>query len=291
MERSGVELPTSVALPELEAVSAKLRSLLDGLSADGPLDALRDRYVQPAVSHLFRRQGKLLRPLLVILSARAAGAVNGSDALIHTAAAVELIHTASLAHDDMIDSSRERRGAPSLHVAHGTTTAILVGDLFYARFFQELSVIPGASPTVRLRLLSAFLQVTRAMCEGEILADQARIDRATLSFDAYIHVAQSKTAALISACCLAGGVLSGAAEPVIASLAGYGAALGLLFQIADDLADGDVPPGESPALAARAEECRSSCERCLDGLPASAAATELRALPFRILSPSGSNTP
>src|SRR5208282_2668503 len=107
------------------------------------------------VRHLFLTGGKLLRPLLVLLAARAAGELRpaASPAVVRAAAAVELIHTASLAHDDMVDGSDRRRGVPSLHVAFGATTAVLIGDLFYSRFFQEIAVLPGTGPGLRVRLL------------------------------------------------------------------------------------------------------------------------------------------
>ena len=274
--------------PELDAVERRLRSLLADLADESPLSELRARYMQPAVEHLFQRQGKLLRPSLVLLSARAAGTrgPGAEAALINAAAAVELIHTASLAHDDMIDSSPERRGTASLHVAHGSTTAILVGDLFYARFFQELAVLPGAPTALRLRLLEVFLGVTRKMCEGEILADQIRLEGIALSAEAYLHIAQAKTAELISACCFAGGLLGGAPETVVTALTGYGRSLGLLFQIADDLADGDCACADRSALAESADECRRSTATFLDALPDTDALMELRSLPDRILSPS-----
>ena len=281
-------LAVEAVQPELDAVEQRIRSLLSGFAEGDRCAALRARYVLPAVGHLFQRQGKLLRPLLVLLGARACGAprLAARAAVIHAAAAVELIHTASLAHDDMIDSSAERRGEPSLHVAHGSTTAILVGDLFYARFFQELAALPGVTAVTRLRLLEVFLGVTRSMCEGEILADQMRIDAVAPTAAAYLHIAQAKTAGLISACCYAGGVLAGAPEAVVSALAGYGRSLGLLFQIADDLADGDAPCADRSALASSADECRGATGRFLEELPDNEASAVLRSLPDRILSPS-----
>ena len=270
---------------ELDAVVRRLRSLLADIAEESPLGGLRARYVRPAVVHLFQQQGKLLRPSLVLLSARAGGKRGAEAALVHAAAAVELIHTASLAHDDLIDSSPERRGAASLHVAHGSTTAILVGDLFYARFFQELAALPGAPTAVRLRLLEVFLGVTRKMCEGEILADQMRIDGTALSTEAYLHIAEAKTAELLSACCFTGGLLGGAPETVVTALAGYGRSLGLLFQIADDLSDGDCACADRSALAASADTCRRSTATFLDALPDTDALAVLRSLPDRILSP------
>ena len=295
---TGLELSAGPVQAGLDAAARRLRSLLQDLTDDAPLDGLRARYLQPAVGHLFRRQGKLLRPYLVLLSARAGapdGRQNGhgnsgagEDALVHAAAAVELIHTASLAHDDIIDDSRERRGEDSLHVAHGSTTAILVGDLFYARFFQELAALPGVDAAVRLRLLEVFLGVTRHMCEAEILSDQMKLDGAVPPLEAYLHIAQAKTAELLAACCLAGGLLGGAPEAHVSALAEYGRSLGLLFQVADALVDGDAACEDSAALGACADDSRRAADAAVRTLPESDAAAVLRSLPDRILSPSRS---
>jgi geranylgeranyl pyrophosphate synthase len=285
---TGLELFAGPVQAGLDAASRRLRSLLQDLADDTPLGGLRARYLQPAVGHLFRRQGKLLRPFLVLLSARAGapGVQENGHALVHAAAAVELIHTASLAHDDIIDDSPERRGGDSLHVAHGGTTAILVGDLFYARFFQELATLPGVDAAVRLRLLEVFLGVTRQMCEAEILADQMRLDGAVPALPVYLHIAQAKTAELLSACCLAGGLLGGATEAGVTALANYGRSIGLLFQIADDLADGDAACADRAALGACADDCRHAAAAAMDSLPGDEATAILRSLPDRILSPS-----
>jgi geranylgeranyl pyrophosphate synthase len=284
---TGLDLATRPVQLELDVVARRLPLLLADGSPAGELRVPFMRYVQPAVEHLFLNQGKYLRPLLVLLAARAVGP-NTSEArpaLINAASAVELIHTASLAHDDMIDASDERRGAPSLHVAHGSTTAILVGDLLYARFFEELAGLPGVDAALRLRLLSLFLGVTRRMCEGEILADQMRQDGTRPSCAAYFFIAEAKTAELLSACCQGGALLGGATDGAAAALADYGRSLGLLFQVADDLADGDGACDDRAALAAAAEEHRRRTAAALAGFPPGDALDTLRALPERILSP------
>ena len=238
--------------------------------------------------HLFLSGGKLLRPLLLLLAARSVGEIRPSAAaaIVRSAAAVELLHTASLAHDDMVDASDWRRGVPSIHRAFGATTAILIGDLFYSRFFQEIAVLPGTGPALRVRLLETFLGVTARMCEGEILEEQMRADGAEPSFEAYLHITETKTADLVSACCRAGALLNGAAEPVAEACAGYGRALGLLFQIADDLADGDAAFTDRQLLAIKADECRRAAEAFVSSLPRSDASSTLAGLPGHILSPS-----
>jgi octaprenyl-diphosphate synthase len=273
---------------EFEQAGQRLEELLSAVTRNSALPDQYARYVEPPVRHLFQSGGKLLRPLLVLLAARAAGEIRpaASPAVVRAAAAVELIHTASLAHDDMVDASAERRGVPSLHVAYGATTAVLIGDLFYSRFFQEIAALPGTGPALRVRLLEMFLGVTARMCEGEILEEQFRADGAEPSFEAYLHITETKTADLVSACCSAGALLNGAPETVVEAVAGFGRALGLLFQIADDLADGDAAFTDRPLLVMKAEECRRTAESLLSLLPRNEAAITLAELTGHILSPS-----
>jgi octaprenyl-diphosphate synthase len=275
-----------VRLP-FEEAQQRLGELVGALTRESAFPGDYARYVDPPVRHLFHSGGKLLRPLLVLLSARPIGEIRppAGPALVHTAAAVELLHTASLAHDDMVDSSDRRRGAPSLHRAFGTTTAVLVGDLFYARFFRELAALPGAASALRMRVLDSFLDVTERMCQGEILEEQLRSEETPLSLGAYLHITDTKTASLISACCRAGALLNGASEPVEDALARYGRALGLLFQIADDLADGDAAFPHRSLMAAKADEYRAEACSLVRALPVNDASAMLAELPAHILSP------
>lgn len=266
---------------QLEEADARLRQLVDGICHESTLPGLCDQFVQPALRHLFRTGGKLLRPLLVLLAARAAGGDGAAedDAVTRAAAAVELLHTASLAHDDMVDGSAERRGSPSLHVAFGNTTAILVGDIFYSRFFQEITCLPDTSPATRVRLLEAFLTVTGRMCTGEILEEQLRADGGIPSLEVYLDITDAKTADLVSACCLAGGVLAGAPESVCQSLADYGKGLGMVFQITDDLMDGDGAYPDRGAMEIEAARNHVAALASIRGLPASDAGAMLQLLP------------
>ena len=116
--------------------------------------------------------------------------------------------------------------------------------------------------------------------------EQMRADGAEPSFDAYLHVTETKTADLVSACCRAGALLNCAAEPVVEALTGYGRSLGLLFQIADDLADGDAAFPDRALLVIKAEGCRRSAESLLSTLPRNDASAALEGLAGHILSPS-----
>jgi geranylgeranyl pyrophosphate synthase len=284
---TGLEQFAAPIRAEFEQAGQRLDEMLSAITRNSAFPGLYSRYVDPPVRHLFIGGGKLLRPLLVLLSARATGDLEpaASAALVRTAAAVEFIHTASLAHDDMVDFAPERRGVPSLHVAFGSTTAVLIGDLFYSRFFQELAGLPGTGPGARVLLLDMFLSVTARMCEGEILEAQLRAEGIAPSFEQYLHITEAKTADLVSACCKAGALLNGAAQCTVEALCGYGRSLGLLFQIADDLADGDAPFTDRPLLSIKADECRQNAETFLSILPDNDAAATLRELPGHILAP------
>ncbi len=270
-----------------EEAQQRLVEIVGALTRESELPQDYARYVEAPVRHLFQSGGKLLRPLLVLLCARAAREISAAaaPALVRAAAAVELLHTASLAHDDMVDSSEERRGVPSLHRAYGSSTAVLVGDLFYARFFREISALPRVDAALRVRILDSFLEVSQRMCEGEILEEQLRSADTPPSLEAYLYITETKTALLISACCRAGALINGASDLVADALAGFGRALGLLFQIADDLTDGDAAFPHRDLLMLKAEECRSDARRFLSPVPRNEASAMLAELPAHILSP------
>ncbi len=289
---SGLQRFSGPVHPWFEEARQRLDQVVGTLTRQSELPEDHARYVEAPVRHLFLAGGKLLRPLLVLLSARAVGEISpaAEPALVRAAAAVELLHTASLAHDDMVDAAEERRGLQSLHRAFGTSTAILVGDLFYARFFREISALPGTGAALRVRVLDSFLDVTQQMCEGEILEEQLRSEAASPSIgapsmEAYLYITETKTASLISACCGAGALLNGASDAAAHALAGYGRSLGLLFQIADDLADGDATFPHRDLLVLKAEECRAEARAFLGVLPRNEASAMLAELPAHILSP------
>ena len=269
---------------DLGRVSQRIGDILEEVGRTEIVPGMSEALLRAPVLHLFLREGKLLRPLLVLLAGRGTGRMGKADEmLIRAAAAVEILHTASLAHDDIVDSSDIRRGSPSLHAAYGSATAVLVGDLFYARFFQEISSLQEAGAHVRQELLDTFLAVTARMCQGEILEEMIRSAGLSATMEEYMGITEAKTAELVSACCKAGALIGGAPPQVVRALSDYGRALGLLFQIADDLSDGDAALASPLILREKAQLTAEAAVASLDVIGTSAAALMLRELPGFLL--------
>lgn len=183
----------------------------------------------PAVTaHLINAGGKRLRPMLTLAAARICG--YDGPYHVHLAATVEFIHTATLLHDDVVDESERRRGRPTANLLWDNKSSILVGDYLFARAFQ-LMVEPGS-----LRVLAILSNAAATITEGEVLQLTAAQDLAT-DESVYLTVVRGKTAALFSAATEAGAVIADAPPAHVEALRIYGDALGIAFQIADDLLD------------------------------------------------------
>ena len=148
---------------------------------------------------------------------------------IHLAATVEFIHTATL-YDDVVDESGQRRGRPTANLLWDNKSSILVGDYLFSRAFQLMV------ETNSLRVLDILANASATIAEGEVLQLTAAQDIST-SEDTYLKVVRGKTAALFSAATEVGGVIAGASQVHVESLYSYGDALGIAFQIVDDLLD------------------------------------------------------
>jgi octaprenyl-diphosphate synthase len=160
--------------------------------------------------------------------------------LIKLAAAVELIHSASLIHDDIIDDEEIRRGRSALHRKHGNQTAVLVGDILYTQSFAFLSSLKMPNWDRHLAIYRLYCDTTRSMCLGEIIEQRTIDQNITLDFSDYLNVLKNKTAVLMSAACLSGAMLAGADTALSEKLAEFGLAFGLAFQLLDDHKDQDA---------------------------------------------------
>ena len=186
-------------------------------------------FVDMAVQHVVEGGGKRLRPILVVLSAKACG-YKGSDA--HTLAAVaELIHVASLVHDDVLDEAAIRRGRETLHAKWGNKVAVLVGDYLHARVLSMLVSRHADDPAMAI-----LADTTQAMCEGEVIHAYKSGD-----FDIpeaeYLKIISFKTGKLITASCTLGAHLGTTDPEQIEALTVYGQHIGTAFQIVDDVLD------------------------------------------------------
>ncbi len=165
-----------------------------------------------------------------LIEAGCGAGARSADSAHKLAAAVEFIHTATLLHDDVVDSSRLRRGKVAAHLIWGAPTSVLVGDFLFARAF-ELMVETGDLEA--LRILS---RASRVIAEGEVL-QLTRAHDLDLDQPTYLDIISAKTAELFAAAAEAGAVAAGAPEPRVAALRDYGLKLGLAFQLADDALD------------------------------------------------------
>ncbi|WP_298973965.1 polyprenyl synthetase family protein [uncultured Roseobacter sp.] len=184
--------------------------------------------IPEVTAHLVDAGGKRLRPMLTLAAAHMCGYEGPYH--INLAATVEFIHTATLLHDDVVDESGQRRGRPTANLLWDNKSSVLVGDYLFARSFQLMT------ETGSLRVLDILSNASATIAEGEVLQLTASQDLGTTE-DIYLKVVRGKTAALFSAAMEVGGVIADAPENQVRALFDYGDALGVAFQIVDDLLD------------------------------------------------------
>jgi len=203
---------------DLDYIELRLRASIaddDGPPMSGPMGAL------------FAAGGKRLRPALVLLAGRLG---NFREAHHNAAMAVELVHAATLVHDDVIDRSPLRRGLPTVAAALGAEPAIVVGDYYFAKAYEQ------AALTEEPAVVAAIAGSVMWICRGELAQHESRY-RYRTSVEEYLARIRGKTATLLAASAWIGGRLAGLDKAVLAALHAYGTELGLAFQIADDVLD------------------------------------------------------
>lgn len=173
--------------------------------------------------------GKRLRPVLFLLCARAKG-ICPNEKTMPLATALELIHTASLVHDDILDNAKKRRGVETVNSKYGAQISVLVGDYLFAKAFQLV-----AENNYDEEVATVLSKLVKNLCVGEIMQDRSLFTVPTIS--EYYDRINLKTAVFLSSCCRLGGIVAGLSKKEIDGLAFYGGNLGLAFQIIDDLLD------------------------------------------------------
>jgi len=214
---TNTSIPT-FQFPELLFVEDKLQIVLS--KADG--------LIQQTCVSLLQSGGKRIRPLLTLYSGMCFAPLN--PLMIQAAVAAELIHMASLIHDDVIDKSTTRRGKPTVNSLYGDHAAILTGDYLFAEAFNILSTHQLLSS------MSYLVEAIQAMCEGEVNQANEQFS-STVSLQHYFQRITKKTGKLLVACCQSGAILSGASSEELTQMQEYGLNIGYAYQITDDLLD------------------------------------------------------
>ena len=187
-----------------------------------------DGMLGSALCHIRQRGGKRMRPILTLLMARNFGDI--SAVTQHSAVGLELLHTASLVHDDVVDESGERRGQASVNATYNNKVAVLVGDFILSTALLHVSY------TGHQRIIEYLAELGRTLAVGEIL-QLSNIQNQAISEDVYYQVIKQKTAALFEACAAIGALSGGATEEEMLKARQFGQNLGIMFQIRDDIFD------------------------------------------------------
>ncbi len=184
--------------------------------------------LQDVIAHIRQKSGKMMRPMLVLLAAKLLGDIR--PATLHAAAALELLHTASLVHDDVVDESTERRGQLSVNAVFNNKVAVLTGDYLLATALLQ------AASTRHLDIIDLISVLGRELAEGELL-QLSNVQNQQFSEEVYFEVIRKKTAMLFAACTQAGALSVGADAAKTETLRKFGEYIGLCFQIKDDIFD------------------------------------------------------
>lgn len=187
-----------------------------------------DGLLSQALSHIRQRGGKRMRPILILLMAKNYGTV--SSVTQHAAVGLELLHTASLVHDDVVDESSERRGQASVNATYDNKVAVLVGDYILS------TALLHVSKTGHQRIVEYLAELGRTLAAGEIL-QLTNIQNQEIAEEVYYQIIKNKTAALFEACASIGALSAGASNEDVKLAAQFGQDLGIMFQIRDDIFD------------------------------------------------------
>ena len=215
------------SLEEIRSLVSEEWSLLDQeiekqLSSDIEL-------INNISQYIVNSGGKRIRPLIVLLSARACGA-SDLDRIVKAAAMIEFIHTATLLHDDVVDNSDSRRGIKTAHQSFGNESTILVGDFLYSRAFQIMVQIN------HMGIMEVMSDATNTIAEGEVL-QLINSGNPKINKEQYLEVIYRKTGKLFEAAMVVGGLLSNQSQTVLNTLQLFGKELGMAYQIVDDVLD------------------------------------------------------
>ncbi len=230
---------------EHKLVKKEIGQQIAGILSRHTGESWSEGYVTKVLQHVFNIPGKMLRPALFLLSAKSVSSSNNlfqerKEALVQLAAGIELLHTASLIHDDIIDEADTRRSQHSLNAEYGSKIAVLVGDILFAQFFSIVLNLPLNDWELKTQLLTLFSDLTQAMCFGEVFQQKLLSLRKDADFSEYLIILEKKTALLMEASCRSGAIIAGGSEQEIQAFTEFGLSYGYAFQLADDITDEDA---------------------------------------------------
>lgn len=214
-------------IPAFRLIAEDLSRVRSLLKKQLTVTAARPGDISGLLEHLNNRSGKMVRPGLVLLAGRCCGKI--TDEHINVAAILEMIHNATLLHDDVIDEGKQRRGLPTINSLWGNETAVLLGDFLLSQVFKMCAELES-------KVARVIASAAARLCEGE-LRQIIQKHCWQLSEAEYLDVITEKSAVLFSSSCYLGGKLAGAGESRAKSLADFGLNAGIAFQITDDLLD------------------------------------------------------
>lgn len=216
-----MDIKSIIKKPIAEEFEAFKKFYLQQFSSSQPL-------LDSALKHVAGTSGKMMRPMLILLSAKSCGSVN--DSAFAAAAALELLHTASLLHDDVVDESNMRRGVPSLNAVYSNRIAILTGDYLLSTSLYNVA------QTKNNEIIEGLAQLGRTLSSGEM--SQLELQRCGgFSEENYLSVVRNKTASLFASCGCFGALSAGADISIVKNFERFGEILGICFQIKDDIFD------------------------------------------------------
>jgi octaprenyl-diphosphate synthase len=212
------------------------------LTAHKPVEAEMEQFIElykaslsssnvllnQVIEHVTQKHGKMMRPLLLLLITKCFGKV--TPMAYYAAVSLELLHTATLIHDDVVDESDQRRGQTSVNAAFNNKVAVLSGDFFLATALQQVSL------TRNFDIVDIVAKLGQKLADGELL-QLYNIANNTLSYDVYFDIIRNKTAILFSSCCRSGAIAGGASAEIIEKAGQFGDYIGICFQIKDDIFD------------------------------------------------------
>ena len=255
---------------------SNVKNILNNYSHDiiktirNELSSITPNNLEEASVYLTKAGGKMLRPALALITSEAVG--GNSQVALKSAAAIELIHTFSLIHDDIMDKDDMRRGMPSVHKVWGDDVAILAGDTLFSKAFEIILASEGTTCEQNNRTLATVADACVKICEGQA-SDMEFEDRFDVSEDEYMSMIFKKTGALIAAATKVGAIMGGASDEIIDAMYEYGRLIGLAFQIQDDYLDlvsdsetlgkpigSDIVKGKMTIIAIKGLACDDSDE-------------------------------